>query len=56
MKVCVLQPDYSSSHADYGEYDPSRFLTPQTVAQVTADAINAPPDAHLHEVIVRPRR
>ncbi len=39
-----------------GEYDPSRFLSPQTVAQVTADAINAPPDAHLHEVIVRPRR
>ncbi len=39
-----------------GEYDPARFLSAQTVAQVTADAINAPPDAHLHEVIVRPRR
>ncbi|MGE4363938.1 MAG: short chain dehydrogenase, partial [Mycolicibacterium sp.] len=31
------------------------FLSPQTVAQVTADAINAPADAHIHEVIVRPR-
>jgi NADP-dependent 3-hydroxy acid dehydrogenase YdfG len=38
-----------------GEYDPSRFLSPETVAQVTADAINAPRDAHIHEVIVRPR-
>jgi NADP-dependent 3-hydroxy acid dehydrogenase YdfG len=38
-----------------GEYDPSRFLSPGSVAQVTADAINAPRDAHIHEVIVRPR-
>jgi NADP-dependent 3-hydroxy acid dehydrogenase YdfG len=37
------------------EYDPSRFLTPESVAKVTADAINAPRDAHIHEVIVRPR-
>lgn len=37
------------------EYDPGQFLSPQTVAQVTADAINAPRDAHIHEVIVRPR-
>jgi NADP-dependent 3-hydroxy acid dehydrogenase YdfG len=37
------------------EYDPSRFLQPETVAQVVADAINAPRDAHIHEVIVRPR-
>lgn len=36
-------------------YDPAHFLSPQTVAQVTADAINAPADAHIHEVIVRPR-
>ena len=27
MKICVLQSDYSASHADYGEYDPSRDLT-----------------------------
>jgi NADP-dependent 3-hydroxy acid dehydrogenase YdfG len=38
-----------------GEYDPSRFLQPETVAKVIADAVNAPPDAHIHEVIVRPR-
>lgn len=37
------------------DYDPDQFLSPQTVARVTADAINAPRDAHIHEVIVRPR-
>jgi NADP-dependent 3-hydroxy acid dehydrogenase YdfG len=38
-----------------GDYDPSRFLQPETVAKVVADAVNAPPDAHIHEVVVRPR-
>jgi NADP-dependent 3-hydroxy acid dehydrogenase YdfG len=38
-----------------GDYDPSRFLQPETVAQVVVDAVNAPRDAHIHEVIVRPR-
>ena len=38
-----------------GDYDPSRYLQPETVAKVVADAVNAPPDAHIHEVIVRPR-
>lgn len=37
------------------EYDPSQFLRPATVAKVIADAVLAPPDAHVHEVIVRPR-
>jgi NADP-dependent 3-hydroxy acid dehydrogenase YdfG len=37
------------------EYDPSHFLSPATVAKVTAAAINAPPDAQINEVIVRPR-
>ena len=37
------------------EYDPSRFLSPESVAKVVADAVNAPPDAHIHEVILRPR-
>jgi NADP-dependent 3-hydroxy acid dehydrogenase YdfG len=36
------------------EYHPERFLSPETVAKVVADAVNAPPDAHIHEVIVRP--
>lgn len=38
-----------------GDYDPSRFLQPETVAKVVADAVTAPDDAHIHEVIVRPR-
>jgi len=37
-----------------GEYDPSRYLQPETVAKIVADTVNAPPDAHIHEVIVRP--
>jgi NADP-dependent 3-hydroxy acid dehydrogenase YdfG len=37
------------------DYDPSRFLSPETVAKVVADAVNAPPDAEIREVIVRPR-
>jgi NADP-dependent 3-hydroxy acid dehydrogenase YdfG len=37
------------------EYDPAQFLSAQTVAKVTVDAVNAPDDAHIHEVIVRPR-
>ena len=37
------------------EYQPEHYLSPETVARVTADAINAPADAHVHEVIVRPR-
>src|SRR5690349_15239068 len=36
-------------------YDPAQFLSPQTVARITADAINAPADAHVHEVVIRPR-
>ncbi len=37
------------------EYRPEQFLSPETVAKVIADAVNAPRDAHIHEVIVRPR-
>ena len=37
------------------EYQPEHYLSPETVARVMADAINAPADAHVHEVIVRPR-
>ena len=38
-----------------GQYDPRRFLTPQTVAGVVAQVVATPPDAHTHEVVVRPR-
>jgi NADP-dependent 3-hydroxy acid dehydrogenase YdfG len=37
------------------DYDPSESLAPETVAKVVADAVNAPPDADIREVIVRPR-
>jgi NADP-dependent 3-hydroxy acid dehydrogenase YdfG len=37
------------------EYDPQQFLQPATVAQIVADAVRTPTDAHVHEVIVRPR-
>jgi NADP-dependent 3-hydroxy acid dehydrogenase YdfG len=37
-----------------GEYKAERFLSPETVASIVADAVNAPPDAHIHEVVVRP--
>ena len=38
-----------------GQYDPARFLTPETVAGVVLQAVNTPPEAHIHEVIIRPR-
>ena len=37
------------------EYTAAQFLSPETVAKVIADAVNAPRDAHIHEVIVRHR-
>ncbi|WP_102145845.1 SDR family oxidoreductase [Mycobacterium hubeiense] len=37
-----------------GEYDPSRFLRPETVAQVVASVVATPPDGVVHEVVVRP--
>ncbi|CAJ1510881.1 SDR family oxidoreductase [[Mycobacterium] holstebronense] len=38
-----------------GEYDPARFLRPDTVAEVVAGAIRTPAEAQLQEVVVRPR-
>jgi NADP-dependent 3-hydroxy acid dehydrogenase YdfG len=38
-----------------GEYDGSKFLKPETVARIVADVIATPPDAHTHQVVVRPR-
>jgi NADP-dependent 3-hydroxy acid dehydrogenase YdfG len=37
------------------DYQPEQFLQPETVAKVVADAVNAPPDADIREVILRPR-
>jgi NADP-dependent 3-hydroxy acid dehydrogenase YdfG len=36
------------------DYNPDDYLRPEAVAAVIADAVNAPRDAHIHEVIVRP--
>lgn len=41
--------------AEGGQYDPSRFLRPETVADIVAHVANTPPDAHVHDVVVRPR-
>ncbi|MGI9163374.1 MAG: SDR family oxidoreductase [Mycobacterium sp.] len=38
-----------------GVYDAARFLTPQTVAGVVAQVVATPPDAHTHQVVIRPR-
>jgi NADP-dependent 3-hydroxy acid dehydrogenase YdfG len=37
------------------DYVASQFLSAETVAAVVAQAVTAPPDAHVHEVVVRPR-
>lgn len=39
-----------------GHYDPANFLRPETVAAAVANAVTTPPDGHLHEVVLRPRR
>ena len=37
------------------DYVPEQFLSPETVAAVIAQAVNAPADAHVQEIVVRPR-
>lgn len=36
------------------EYVPAQFLTVDSVAAAVAHAVTAPPDAHVHEVVIRP--
>ncbi|WP_326567299.1 SDR family oxidoreductase [Amycolatopsis rhabdoformis] len=38
-----------------GEYDPARFLRPDSVATAVVTAVSASPEAHLTELILRPR-
>jgi len=38
-----------------GDYDAARLLTAQTVAGVVAQVVATPPDAHTHQVVIRPR-
>jgi len=40
LKVCVLQPDYSTSNVDYQYYDPARNLS------------SLLPDAHVEHVLL----
>jgi NADP-dependent 3-hydroxy acid dehydrogenase YdfG len=39
-----------------GQYDPDNFLRAETVAAAVANAVATPPDGHVHEVVLRPRR
>ncbi|MBS1696135.1 MAG: SDR family oxidoreductase [Actinobacteria bacterium] len=36
------------------DYRPADFLRPAAVAEVIAGVVNGPPDAHIHEIVVRP--
>jgi len=38
-----------------GQYDPAKYLRPETVAAAVANAVATPPDGHLHEIVLRPR-
>lgn len=38
-----------------GDYEPHRYLKAESVAKAVVAAVTAPPDAHLTEVVVRPR-
>jgi NADP-dependent 3-hydroxy acid dehydrogenase YdfG len=37
-----------------GDYDPAKFLRPETVAAAVAHAVATPPDGHMHEIVLRP--
>ncbi|GAB7142635.1 SDR family oxidoreductase [Mycobacterium riyadhense] len=38
-----------------GDYDPAKFLRPETVANVVANVVATPPDGQVHEVVIRPK-
>ncbi|OBJ50867.1 SDR family oxidoreductase [Mycobacterium sp. 1423905.2] len=38
-----------------GDYDPNKFLRPQTIAETVAQVVATPPDGHVHEVVIRQR-
>lgn len=37
-----------------GDYDPEKFLKPETVAAAVAQVVATPRDGHVHEVVLRP--
>ncbi|WP_197382701.1 SDR family oxidoreductase [Mycolicibacterium mengxianglii] len=62
LRVTSVHPgriatDMQRDLVDYqgGSYDPEKFLQPETVAAVVAQAVATPPDGHVHEVVLRPR-
>jgi NADP-dependent 3-hydroxy acid dehydrogenase YdfG len=62
LRVTTVYPgrtDTDMQHAlvsfEGGDYEPDRFLRPDTVAGVVAQVVATPPDGHLHEVVLRPR-
>ena len=40
--------------AEGGDYQPERYLRPESVAGAVLVAVTAPPDAHLTELALRP--
>ncbi len=40
--------------AEGGDYQPERYLRPESVAGAVLVAVTAPPDAHLTELVLRP--
>jgi NADP-dependent 3-hydroxy acid dehydrogenase YdfG len=48
-----MQRDLVSFEGD--DYEPDRFLQPDTVAQAVAQVVATPPDGAVHEVVLRPR-
>jgi NADP-dependent 3-hydroxy acid dehydrogenase YdfG len=38
-----------------GDYEPGKYLQPETVATTVLNAINTPEDAHPTEIVIRPR-
>jgi NADP-dependent 3-hydroxy acid dehydrogenase YdfG len=39
-----------------GDFDPAKYMTPESVANMIHAAITTPPDAHVHELIIRQRQ
>lgn len=37
-----------------GDYDPAKFLRPETVAAAVANAVATPADGDVHEIVIRP--
>jgi len=62
LRVCSIHPGRVDTEMqrdlvayEGGQYDPTKFLTPQTVAGAVAGVLATPADAHTHQVVIRPR-